>query len=85
LALRRLGLIRTQGRDVDQSRNTGVDTGVRDDGSAVGVADEHDRAADPPERPDGRVDVAGQRVQTVLRRHHLVTLRTQRRDQLLET
>ena len=85
LALRRLGLIRTQGRDVDQSGNTGVHAGVRDDGSPVGVADKNDRTADSPECADGRVDIAFERVQAVLRSHHLVTLRPQRRDQLLET
>jgi hypothetical protein len=85
LALRRLGLIRTQGRDVDQSGNAGVYTGVRDDGAAVGVADENDRTADPPERADGRLDVAFQRVQAVLCGHYFIPLRPQRRDQLLET
>src|SRR5260370_13610957 len=39
LALRRLGLIRTYGRDVDQSCNTAVHAGRRDDGSAVAVAE----------------------------------------------
>ena len=68
LALRRLGLIRTQGRDVDQSGDAGIHAGMRDNGAA-----------------DGGVDIAFQRVQAVLRRHHLVTLRTQRRDELLET
>ena len=57
LALRRLGLIRTQGRDVDQTGNTGVHAGVCDDGSPVGVADKYDRTADLPECADGRVDV----------------------------
>jgi hypothetical protein len=38
-----------------------------------------------PECADGRVDVAFQRVQAVLRSHHFVTLRSQRRDQFLET
>ncbi len=85
LALRRLGLVQAQGRDVDQSSNAGVHAGVRDDGSAVGVADKNDRTADSPERADSRVDIAFQRVQAVLRSHHLVTLRPQRRDQLLET
>jgi hypothetical protein len=49
------------------------------------MADQDNRAADPPEVADGRVDIASQRVQAVLRSHHLVTLRLKRRDQLLET
>jgi hypothetical protein len=58
---------------------------VRDDGSAVGVADKNDRTAHSPECADGRVDIAFQRVQALLRCHHFVTLSPQRRDQLLET
>src|SRR4029078_12454659 len=84
-ALRRLGLVRTQGRDVDQSSDAGVYPGVRNDGSAVGVADKNDRTADAPEVADGPVDIALQRVQAVLCGHHIVTLCLQRWDQLLET
>src|SRR6266851_7738839 len=79
-----LGLIRTKGRDVDQGGDAWVNTGVRDDGAPVGVADKNDRTADAAECADGRVDIASQRVQAVLRSHHLVTLRLKRRDQLLE-
>src|SRR6266851_5401545 len=80
-----LGLIRTKGRDVDQGGDAWVHTGVRDDGAPVGVADKNDRTADAAECADGRVDITFQRVQAVLRSHHLVTLRLKRRDQLLET
>src|SRR5260370_41994452 len=72
LALRRLGLIRTQGRDVDQGGDAWVHTGVGDDGAPVGVADKNDRTADAPECADGRVDITFQRVLAVLRSHHLV-------------
>ena len=44
-ALRRFGLIRTQGRDVDEGGNAAVRAGVRDDGSAVRMAGQDDRTA----------------------------------------
>src|ERR1700683_5503806 len=83
-ALRRFGLIRAQGCNIDQSSDAGVHGGVRVVGSSIGVADKNYRPADPPECANGRVDVAFQRVEAVLRGHYLVTLGPQRRDQLLE-
>jgi len=57
---------------------------MSDDSAAVGMADKNNWTADPPERAHGRVDIAFQRVQAVLRSHYLVTHRPQRRDELLK-
>jgi len=84
LALRRLSFVWTQGRDVDQRRDARVHAGMRDDRASIGVANKNDRTADPTECADRRLDIAFQRVQTVLRGHYLVTLRPKRRDELLE-
>src|SRR5271169_6626704 len=47
LCLRCLIGVWSERTDVNQPGNAIVDSGARDDGSAVGVADEDDRAADP--------------------------------------
>ena len=50
LALRGLGLVRGEGRDVDQSGHAVIGARGGDDAAAVGVADENGRAADPSQR-----------------------------------
>src|SRR5271169_3498170 len=81
-ALRRLALIRGEGGNIDQPGDAVVGARGRDDGAAVRVADENGRAADPPQRTDYRGDVAFERVEAVLGRHHLVPVRLKRRDHL---
>ena len=69
-------------RDVDEPGDAIVGSRGGDDGSAVGVADEDGRAADPPERAHDRGDVALERVEAVLGGHHFVPLGLQRGDHL---
>ena len=83
-ALRRLALIRGEGGDVDQPGDAVVGARGRDDGAAVGVADENGRAGDPAQRAGDRGDVAFERVEAVLGGHHLVPVRLKRRDHLAE-
>src|SRR5579872_3608396 len=85
LALRCLSLIRPQRRNIDQGGDAALHTGVRYDGSAIGVSDQDNRTADSSECADRRIDVALQRVEAVLSSDHLVPFRPQSRYQLLET
>jgi len=48
------------------------------------MADEEDGAADPVKRALHRSHVLFERVQTILNRDHLVSVRLQRRDDLAE-
>ena len=50
LCLRRLVRVRSKRADVNQPGNAIVGSGAGDDGSAVGVADKDNRAADPTDR-----------------------------------
>jgi hypothetical protein len=52
----------------------------RDDRATVGVADKKRRAADSPKRALHCGDIACERVEAVLRCHHLVPVRLKRRD-----
>jgi hypothetical protein len=56
LALRRHGLVWGERGDVDQPGHPVIGSCGGDDASAVGVADEDGRAADPPERAEWRGD-----------------------------
>jgi hypothetical protein len=84
LALRGFGLVGCERRDVDQGGDAVVRPRVRDQGTAVRVTDKDHRAADPPETTGDAVHVAFQGVQAVLGADHLVPIRLQRGDQLLE-
>ena len=84
LALRGLVGVRRERRDVHQRGNARIGPGVRDERAAIGVPDKHHWAADPPQASRHGGDVARERVETVLRSHHLVTLGQQRRDQFAE-
>jgi hypothetical protein len=84
LALRGLGLIGPQCRDVDQSGDAVIGAGGGDDRSSVGVADQDDRVVDLPEVAHRRGRVVDAGVEPVLGRNHLVSLRLQRRDQFVE-
>jgi len=57
---------------------------VRDERAAIRVPDKHYWAADPPQASLHGGDIACERVETVLGRHHLVTLGQERRDQFAE-
>ena len=48
---------------------------MRDDCSPIGVANKNDRTTDATKCAHCRLDIAFQRVQTVLRSHDLMTLR----------
>jgi hypothetical protein len=74
----------SQRADINQSGNTVVGSSARDDGSAVGVADEDNGAADPADRCFHQGDVLCRRVETVLRRNTLIPLRLKGKDQLAE-
>jgi len=75
LALRRLAGIRGEGGDVDQPGNAVISPRRCDNGSAVRVADENGRAADPPQCALHCRDVACECVEAVLGSDHLVSLR----------
>ena len=61
-ALRGFGLVGCERCDVDQGGYPVVCSGVRDQGTAVRVADEDDGAADPPEAAGDAVYIAFQGV-----------------------
>jgi hypothetical protein len=84
LVLRGFGLVGRKRRDVDEGRDSVVGPGMGDQRPAIGVADKDDGAADPPEAAGDAVDVAFQGVESMLGTHHLVPIRLQRRDELLE-
>ena len=84
LALRRLAGIRGEGGDVDQPGNAVICPRRCDNGSAVRVADENGRAADPPQRALHCRDVACECVEAVLGSDHLVSLRPKGGDHLAE-
>ena len=84
LALRGFGVVGCERRDVDQRGDPVVRPGMRDQGAAVRVAEKDHGAADPPEATGDAVNIAFQGVQTVLGADHLVPIRLQRRNQLLE-
>jgi len=50
LRLRRLVRVRSKRADVNQAGNPIVGSGAGDDGSAIGMADKDNRAADPTNR-----------------------------------
>src|SRR5258706_11674470 len=66
LCLRCLIGVRSERADVNQSGNAIVDSGACDDASAVGVADENNRAADPADRCFHQSDVLCRCVEAVL-------------------
>src|SRR5208283_248755 len=84
LALRGLGLVRGERGDVDQPGHAVIGARGRDDGSAVGVADEDGRAADPAQGAPCRGDVGLVRVEAVLRGDYLVPFRLKRGISLLK-
>jgi hypothetical protein len=57
----RLALVGHERRDVDERGDVGVVAGLGDDDAAVGVADQHGRAAEAGEDLVSRGGVAGQR------------------------
>ena len=71
-------------RDVDQAGDAVVGARGRDDGAAVGVADEDGRAGDLTQVVPGRCDVGHVGVQAVLRGDHLVAFGLERGHQLVE-
>ena len=84
LRLRRFIGVRSERADVNQPDNAIVGSGAGDDASAVGVADEDNRAADPADRCFRQGDVLCRCVEAVLRRNTLITLRLKGNDQLAE-
>src|SRR4029077_7209210 len=82
LCLRCLIGVRSERADVNQPGNAIVDSGAGDDTSAVGVADEDDRAADPANRCLHQGDVLCCCVEAVLYCNTLIPLRLKGRDQL---
>jgi hypothetical protein len=84
LALGGLGLVGAQGADVDEPGDAVIGARGGDDGAAVGVADQDGRAVDPAQGAQRRGDVFHVRIEAVLRGHHLIPLRLQRRDDLAE-
>jgi hypothetical protein len=62
----RLALVRHERRDVDQRCHVGVGAGLGDDGAAVGVANQDDRAALRVDDQTRRGGVTGQRQGRVL-------------------
>ena len=55
----RLALIRGEGGDIDERLDL-LAAGRRDDGAGIGVADQHDGAVDPLQRPIERGHIVGQ-------------------------
>jgi hypothetical protein len=84
LRLRRFIGVRSERADVNQPDNAIVDSGASDDASAVGVADEDNRAADPAYRYLHQGDVLCRCVEAVLRCNTLITLCLKGNDQLAE-
>jgi hypothetical protein len=70
--------------DIDEARHTLIDSRGRDGGSAIGMTDEEDGAADAVERALHRRHVLFERVQAILNRDHLVPVGLQGRDHLAE-
>jgi hypothetical protein len=70
----RLVLVRRERADVDQGRHVRVGAGLADDGAAVGVADEHDRAVLRVDDQPRRGGVALQRQGGVLHHGHVVAV-----------
>jgi len=75
LCLRCLIGVRSERADVNQACNSIIDSGACDDGSAVGVADEDNRAADPADRCLHQGNVLCHCVEAVLGCNTLITLR----------
>src|SRR6266436_5037060 len=84
LRLRRFISVRSERADVNQPDNAIVDSGAGDDASAVGVADEDNRAADPAYRCLYQGNVLCRCVEAVLRCNTLITLCLKWNDQLAE-
>jgi hypothetical protein len=84
LALGGLVGIGRQRSDIDEPDHARVNSRVRDQRAAVGVADEDRRVADTREARLDRGHVRRKRVETVLRGHHFVALGLKRGDELPE-
>ncbi len=84
LRLRRFVGVRSQRANVNQPDNAIVGSSAGNDGAAVGVADEDNRVADPPDRCFHQGEVLGRGVEAVLRRDTVISLRLQGNDQLAE-
>src|SRR5713101_7968447 len=84
LCLRCLIGVWSERADVNQPGNAIVDSGACDDASAVGVANEDDRAADPADRCLHQGDVLCRCVEAILRCNTLIPLRLKGTDQLAE-
>ena len=85
LALGRFRLVRAKRCYENERGDAAIISGVRDDGPSIGVPNKNNRTADSPECSDCRVDIAFQRIEGVLRGHHLVPVGLQRRNHLAET
>jgi hypothetical protein len=70
----RLVLVRRECADVDQGRHVLVGSCFGDDGAAVGVADQHDRAVLRVDDAPRRSGVARQRQSGVLHRSDMVAI-----------
>jgi hypothetical protein len=79
-ALRGFGLSGCERRYVNQGSDPVVRPRVRDQGTAVRMADKDHRAADPPKATADAFYVAFQGVQAVLGADHFVPIRLQRGD-----
>src|SRR5579862_923881 len=84
LRLRRFIGVWSERADINQSGNTVVGSSARNDGSAVGVADQDNGAADPAQRCFHQGDVFCRCIEAVLRRNTLIPLRLKGKDQLAE-
>src|SRR5258707_10808169 len=82
LCLRCLIGVWSERADVNQPGNAIIDSGARDDASAVGVTYEDDRAADPADRCLHQGDILCRCVEAVLRCNTLIPLCLKWNDQL---
>src|SRR6202035_4160803 len=93
VSLRKIGLLRlrrficvwSERADINQPDNAIIGSRAGDNASAVGVADEDNRAADPAYRCFHQGDVLCRCVEAVLRRNTLISLHLKGNDQLAET
>src|SRR5262249_15825441 len=84
LALRGFVSVRGESCDEDECRDPAVGPRGGDHTATVTVPDQNRRTAHPPERVLHGGDIAGESIETVLSRDHLVTFRLKSRDHLAE-